>query len=134
MALYKDLPEDTIGERIKKMRLKLNIDKVKFAKSIHCELKSVFLWETNKIIPDATSIKKISDTYNIPLDYFHDYYYIYYNNPEEVFLKWKKENGYTYAAISRMLKCHTATIHTFINGKHKLSYNRYIELKKIGVF
>jgi len=132
--LYKDLPETNIGERIKKLRFRLHIDRIQFAKSIHCEIKTVVLWETHKIMPEATSIKKISDTYNVPLDYFHKYYYVYYNNPQELFLEWKKRNGYTYEAIGNMITSSDTTIHHFASGKYKLSYKLYVQLEVIGVF
>lgn len=129
-----NLPENTIGERIKKCRLKLGLSREVFAKSIRSELKTVALWEQDKIIPKAPSIKKISDTYNIPLDYFHDYYYIYYNDPIEKFLKWKEQNSYTYEQLGKMVKADTSTIHNFASGKYKLSFILYSQLKDKGVF
>lgn len=128
------LPENTIGQRIKKCRLKLGLSREVFAKSIKSELKTVALWEQDKIIPKAPSIKKISDTYNIPLDYFHYYYYIYYNNPIEKFLKWKKETNYTYEQLGKMIKANTSTIHNFASGKYRLSFSLYFQLDKLGVF
>lgn len=128
------LPENTIGQRIKKCRLKLGLSREVFAKSIKSELKTVALWEQDKIIPKAPSIKKISDTYNIPLDYFHDYYFIYYNDPIEKFLKWKKQNSYTYEQLGKMLKANTSTIHNFASGKYKVSFILYSQLKELNVF
>lgn len=128
------LPENTIGERIKKCRLKLGLSREVFAKSIKSELKTVALWEQDKIMPTAPSIKKISETYNIPLYYFHDYYYIYYNDPTETFLKWKKQNRYTYEQLGKMIKANTSTIHNFATGKYKLSFCLYFQLKNINVF
>lgn len=128
------LPENTIGERIKKCRLKLGLSREVFAKSIRSELKTVALWEQDKIMPTAPSIKKISDTYNIPLDYFHDYYYIYYNDPIEKFLKWKEQNSYTYKQLGKILKADTSTIHNFASGKYKLSFILYSQLNELGVF
>lgn len=128
------LPENTIGERIKKCRLKLGLSREVFAKSIKSELKTVALWEQDKIMPTSPSIKKISDTYNIPLEYFHNYYYIYYNNPIEKFLKWKKENNYTYEQLGKTIKADTSTIHNFASGKYKLSFSLYKQLKELELF
>jgi len=133
-ALYKDLPEETIGERINKLRVRLNISRNKFANSIDIQTELVRHWETNEIIPKAPYIKKISDIYNIPLNYFHDYYYIYYNEPEEAFLKWKKENNYTYRGLGKKMNCSTSTIQFFGGSISKLSYKLYTELKELGVF
>lgn len=128
------LPENTIGERIKKCRLKLGLSREVFAKSIRSELKTVAFWEQDKIMPTAQSIKKISDTYNIPLDYFHDYYYIYYNDPIERFMKWKTENNYTYRQLSKILNVDISTLNTFAKSHHRLSYFLFLQFKKHHIF
>ena len=84
-------------------------------------------------MPEAQSIKKISDTYNIPLDYFHKYYYVYYTNPKAVFLEWKKKNGYTYIDLGKMINSSSSALQFFGSGRTTLSYKLYIELNAIGV-
>ncbi|MGL4107041.1 helix-turn-helix domain-containing protein [Clostridium sp. LP20] len=132
--MYKGLPENTIGERIEKARLKLNIDRIEFAKSIGAEIKTVYIWEKKGIIPEASSIKKISDTYNIPLEYFHYYYAVYYNKPEEAFRKWRIDHNYNNVQVSKMIKAVSSTLYTFENGTYKLSFDLYLQLKELGIF
>jgi len=56
--LYKALPEDTTGEKIRKQRLLHGLEKEKFCEMISTEEKSLEFWESNKIIPVPKSIKK----------------------------------------------------------------------------
>lgn len=132
--LYKTLPEDTIGEKIRKHRLLYGLEKEKFCKMINTEEKSLELWESHKIIPVPKSIKKIYDLFNLPLDYFGEYYSLYYNHPEKLFLEWKSRNGYSYKKCVIILECSESTIINFVNEKYGMSYEMYFKTKKVGIF
>lgn len=54
---------------------------------ISTEEKSLELWESNKIISAPKSIQKICNLFNLSLDYFSEYYSLYYNHPEKLFFK-----------------------------------------------
>lgn len=63
--LYKALPENTIGEKIRKQRLLHGLEKEKFCEMISTEEKSLEFWESKKIIPAPKSKKIIN--YNVCL-------------------------------------------------------------------
>ena len=84
-ALYKQLPENTVGEKILKQRLTRNIERKDFCKIINAEKKTVELWELHGLVPTAKSIKKICDLFELPLEYFCEYYAMYFNTPEKFF-------------------------------------------------
>ena len=132
--LYKALPEDTIGEKIRKQRLLHGIEKEKFCEMISTEEKSLEFWESNKIIPASKFLKKVCNLFNLPLDYFGEYYSLYYNHPEKLFLKWKSRNDYSYKKCVIILKCSESTIINFVNGKYGMSYEMYLKMKEAGIF
>lgn len=132
--LYKALPEDTIGEKIRKQRLLHGLEKEKFCEMISLEEKSLELWESHKIIPAPKSIKKVCDLFNLPLDYFSEYYSLYYNHPEKLFLKWKSINGYSYKKCISILKCSESTLINFAKCKYCMSYEMYLKMNKVGIF
>ena len=132
--LYKSLPEDTIGEKIKKQRLLHGLEKEKFCEMISAEEKSLELWESNKIIPSPKSIQKICDLFSLPLNYFGTYYSLYYNHPEKLFLKWKSRNDYSYKKCVSILECSESTLINFVNGKYGISYEMYLKMNKVGIF
>lgn len=132
--LYKALPEDNIGEKIRKQRLLHGLEKEKFCEMISTEEKSLEFWESNKIIPAPKSIKKICDLFNLPLDYFGEYYSLYYTHPEKLFLEWKSRNGYSYKKCVSILECSESTLINFVNGKYGMSYDMYLKMKKVGIF
>ena len=132
--LYKALPEDTIGEKIRKQRLLHGLEKGKFCEMISTEEKSLELWESHKIIPAPKSIKKICNLFNLPLDYFSEYYSLDYNHPEKLFLEWKNRNGYSYKKCVSILKCSESTIINFVKGKYGMSYEMYLKMNKVGIF
>ena len=126
--LYNTLPEDTIGEKIRKQRLLHGFEKEKFCEMISTEEKSLEFWESNKIIPAPKSIKKICNLFNLPLDYFSEYY------PEKLFLKWKSRNDYSYKKCVSILECSESTIINFVKGKYGMSYEIYLKMKEVGIF
>jgi len=132
--LYKALPEDTIGEKIRKQRLLHGLEKEEFCEMISTEEKSLEFWESNKIIPAPKSIKKICDLLNLTLDYFSEYYSLYYNHPEKLFLKWKSRNGYSYKKCISILECSESTLINFAKGKYGMSYEMYLKMNKVGIF
>lgn len=57
--IYKPLPEDTIGEKIRKQRLLHGLEKETFFEMISTKEKSLELWESHKIISAPKSIKNM---------------------------------------------------------------------------
>lgn len=101
---------------------------------INTEEKSLELWEANKIIPAPKSIQKICNLFNLSLEYFGEYYSLYYNHPEKLFLEWKHRNGYSYKKCVSILECSESTIINFVKGKYGMSYEMYLKMKKVGIF
>ncbi|NFI56366.1 helix-turn-helix transcriptional regulator [Clostridium botulinum] len=87
--LNKSLPENTIGEKIRKVRKMNDLECSEFCKIIKCMKKTLWLWEFDRILPHPNSIKKICDNFNIELEYFDYYYKWYFSDYEIAFLKWK---------------------------------------------
>lgn len=117
-----------------KQRLSRNIERKDFCKIINAEKKTVELWELHGLIPAAKSIKKVCDLFELPLEYFDEYYSIYFKNPEELFVEWKNMNGYSYSDCVRILECSRSALLTFVRGDYGLSYDMYLKMKKVGIF
>lgn len=100
---------------------------------LNCELKSLQSWEVYNLIPRAASIKKICDLLDIPLNYFGDYYYQYFDSPEDKVKAWKEKNGYSYVESSNIIGTKVSTLNIFINGKSNLSNELYIKLHRLDI-
>lgn len=72
-SLYSNLPEDTIGEKIKKLRLKYNITQLQFARSIHRGFGTVTKWEQEITTPSNNTLSDIVTIYNLDENYFDLY-------------------------------------------------------------
>ena len=101
---------------------------------INAEKKTVELWELHGLVPSSKSIKKICDFFELPLEYFGEYFAIYFRNPEELFVEWKNRNGYSYSECVRILECSRSALITFVRGYYGLSYDMYLKMKEVGVF
>lgn len=101
---------------------------------INAEKKTVELWELHRLVPAAKSLKKICDLFDIPLEYFGEYYATYFKCPKILFLKWKNRNGYSYSDCVRILECSKSALLTFVRRDYGLSYDMYFKMKKVGIF
>ena len=101
---------------------------------INAEKKTVELWELHGLVPTAKSIKKICDLFELPLEYFGEYYALYFKHPEELFIEWKNMNGYSCSDCVRILECSRSALLSFTNSISGLSYDMYLKMKEVGVF
>jgi transcriptional regulator with XRE-family HTH domain len=132
--MYKDLEEDTIGEKIIKLRKVHNLNQKEFAKIIGHHFDTVLHWETHDVMPKPESIKNICDKFDLPLKYFHEYYYFYFNDPGERIRRWKEKRKYTYSKCCKFLGVSDCTLKKLVSRRIGLSYEMYLRLKDNGVF
>ncbi|MBB6622584.1 helix-turn-helix transcriptional regulator [Clostridium gasigenes] len=126
--LYKNLPENTIAEKIIKIRKIRNLERDEFANVINHNLSTVQHWEVKNVPPTPGSILDICNIFNLELNYFSEYYYLYYNPPIEKIIKWKTKKGYTYKQCCDILDINYSTFSRLINDRVSLSYSMYIKL------
>lgn len=59
-----------VANNIYNLRKKLNLTQVEFANKINYSDKAVSRWEKSEVTPDIETLQKISETYNVELEYF----------------------------------------------------------------
>lgn len=132
--LYKDLPEDTVTQKINKIRKMHNLERDEFAKIIGHHWSTIQSWEIDNVPPNPHSIRDICSKFNLSLKYFGEYYYLYFNNPGAIFKNWKEQKGYSYPQCAKLLSISDSGLKRFTRGSLNLSYSLYLNLKNIGVF
>ncbi|HEX9026689.1 MAG TPA: XRE family transcriptional regulator [Clostridium sp.] len=100
---------------------------------INKEKKTMELWELYVLVPAAKSVKKICDLFELPLEYFGEYYTMYFRNPEESFVEWKNRNGYSYSDYVMILEFSRSDLLTFVREDYGISYDMYLKIKKVGI-
>lgn len=63
------MPEETIGDRIRKIRIAVGLSQAQFARAIYVSRSTVYKWERDKAVPYAHDIRHISDRFNVSCDY-----------------------------------------------------------------
>lgn len=134
MELYRDMPEDTISDKIIRLRYMHHLERYEFAAILDLHEDTIKDWEINNIMPHPQNIRKICENFNIPLKYFHEYYNIYFNKPGEAIKKWKEKKGLTYSKACKLLNISHSGFARLLKGKIKLSYEMYLKLKVLKVF
>ncbi|OPJ63392.1 helix-turn-helix domain-containing protein [Clostridium oryzae] len=114
------MPESTIAEKLIKLRYMHNLEREEFAEQLNFHWDTVEGWELHNIMPKPQNIKKLCEFYNVSLEFFHIYYKIYFDNPEEKIKAWKEKNNYTYEDLMDMLGVSHSAVARLMNGKIKI--------------
>ncbi|SMC29589.1 hypothetical protein SAMN02745134_03948 [Clostridium acidisoli DSM 12555] len=128
------MPETTIADKIIKLRYTHNLRQEDLADLLNMHCSAIDGWEVHNVMPKPISIDKLCKLFNLPYNYFHEYYKIYFNNPGEKIKSWKIKNKLTYEKLSKLLGITHSCVGRLLNNKINLSYNIYMELKKLGAF
>lgn len=60
---------NTIGDRIKQERIKLNLTQEMLAQKLNVTRSVVANWEINRVVPDALEINELANLFNVCSDY-----------------------------------------------------------------
>jgi len=130
--LYDEIDESTVGGKIYKLRKSVNLTKLELAKLLNTDAVTVERWELGIHPPKPSYIKDICSIFNLPLEYFHEYYYFYYISPKPQILKWMKENNLSNYKLSKLTELGESSIGRYFNGKINLTYGFYTTFKNLG--
>lgn len=62
------MPE-TIGDRIRKLRINAGMSQRKFARSVYVTRSTVYRWEKGKSVPYAHDVQHIAERFGVSCDY-----------------------------------------------------------------
>lgn len=133
-SLYYSLPENTIAEKILKIRKMNNLERKDLGKILGLHHDTIVQWELFDVMPKPLNIKLICNKFNLPLSYFNEYYHVYFNNPGTLIRAWKDKNKYTYPQCCSIFNISHSGFVRIINNKIALSYEMYCKMKTAGVF
>lgn len=69
-VLSNNIPNDTIANKLKKLRIGNDITQLEFAKSINKGFGTITKWEQGLTIPSQDTLNRIKNIYNLPEIYF----------------------------------------------------------------
>lgn len=127
--LYKDMPENTIGEKIHKLRAMHHLERNELAKLIGCHIDTVENWENENVPPKIYNIEKLCNLFDVQAEYFHAYYSILKTDYVKRILTYKNTNGLNYQQLGLLLGISESTIKRIINKKLILSLKLFYKLK-----
>ena len=131
--LYKNLPEITIAEKIIKLRKTHNLERHELADMLGLHFDTVIRWEQG-VFPKPENVKLLGELFCIPIEYFHEYYSIYYSSYQGKIREWKDKNKYSYSMAAGILGVSHSGFARLLSGKVRLSYDMYLKLQSMDVF
>lgn len=69
-ALAYNIPDKTIGDKIKKLRVSLGLTQLQFAKSINMGFGTIAKWEQNLTHPSAKILNELTLIFKLNKNYF----------------------------------------------------------------
>lgn len=126
--LYAHYIEDSIADKIKKIRLSYNLTRKQMAKILNCHHTTIQDWENNNILPSIKMALNICDKFSVELRYLGTYYEYALYPPIDSIRHWMSINNLSYNQASYILSVSDSTLKRLLRGKIKLSYNLFILL------
>ncbi|GKX31176.1 hypothetical protein SH1V18_36560 [Vallitalea longa] len=127
-----ELPEVTIGDRIRKSRLKKGLSQEALAKRAKIGRKYLIGFENDQYFPSLYNIRRIAGVLQVDEDYLCDSYLRFINNnPSEKILSIRKGLNLTRKELGKILNVHSGTIKKWeinISTINRNNFNKLISL------
>lgn len=129
------LPEITIGNRIRKNRLKKGLSQATLAKEANIGRKYLIGFENDQYFPSLHNIRKIAEVLQVDEDYLCDSYLKFIkNNPSKKILSIREGFNLTRKELGELLNVHSGTIKKWevsISIINRINYYKLISLLDI---
>ncbi|MFV3013726.1 helix-turn-helix domain-containing protein [Clostridium botulinum] len=117
MPTLGNLPENTIGEKIKKYRLLRGLTQKDLSIQTNIKLSAIGTYETDKIYPPIEKLKKIATALDIDIYFLMDDYYKFIcNNPKVFFRDLLAKSNLTVKEVSDFLDVHKTMYNRWLDG------------------
>ncbi len=123
--LYENMPESTIGEKIKKQRFIHHLERNELAKLVGCHIDAVEKWEKDNVYPKMSNLKKLCQLFGVSAGYFDKYYETLEGNYIEKILTYKTKNKLSYKQLGCLLGISESALIRLISKKLSLSLNLF---------
>jgi len=102
---YSDLPEDTFGQRLKKLRLSKGLSQYELGNKVGMKHSMIGSYEREEFYPNLDSINKLGTILNINILCSDGYskFLVKSHNFKDKLFKWRLENNLTKRAASKLL-------------------------------
>lgn len=111
------LPENTLGDRVKKLRLLNNYTIKDLCKKCNLSPETISNIEKNRTKPSIISLNKLSQNLNTSNAYLLNTNNWPENNPGEIIYKYRMKKGLSQRKLAKMCNLHYSTIKDYEDGR-----------------
>ncbi|KZL93626.1 helix-turn-helix transcriptional regulator [Clostridium magnum] len=116
--LYKDLDEPTVGNRIEKQRMIMNLSQRDLANVTGVSSSTIEDYESSRVSPSPNALLKMSKALRKPLECFYDDYYKFiFSDFKSIIKNWRIQNNLTLWQSGKLTGIEYRTIRKWENGK-----------------
>lgn len=126
---YSNLPETTVGEKIRKLRLIKNMSQEELCNKAGIKRGTLDTFEFNDAYPSPNTLVKIANILDKPIEYFFDEYYKFVFKQSENLKEWRKENNLSIRAAAKKLGINEKTLWQWENNVCYMNRVTYEKIK-----
>lgn len=131
VELYKNLSVNTIGDKLKKMRLMLGMTQQEFSQLLDIQRSAVNDYESNNILPAPDVIIKLSNILGKDSFKFDDYARFILSDYQDRLKKWRIDNKYSLRKVASIIEVCSTTYRSWENGTSYISRDSFYKNKSI---
>ena len=128
--LYKNLCEETVGNRIEKSRLIKNLSQYQLGKLIGVSHSTIQDYESGMCFPSPAILVKISKVIKRSIEYYYDDYYKFiFSNYSNTIKNWRIKHNLSYWYAGKLTGIDYRTLKNWENGTTVINRVYYEKLK-----
>ncbi len=127
----KELPERTLGEKIRKQRYLKGLTAAELGRLCGCATVTINFYESDTYFPSYDVMKKICTVLDVPVTYFEDDYYNFVLSDDytNYLRRWRKENADSIDDVKKILGVSYSTYCEWEKGK-RMSRESFEKIKE----
>lgn len=129
--LYNTLEENTLGQRLKKNRMKLGLSQKQL--SIKCNISrgAIIGYENDSVHPSKEALIKLSKVIDLNYICVSEYSKFILSNYSNIIKNWRIKNNLTVRKAAKILNVDSTTLNRWEKGTYMVSKNNYERVKAI---
>ncbi|WP_078695828.1 helix-turn-helix transcriptional regulator [Caloramator quimbayensis] len=128
---YSYLPDATVGEKIRKIRLIKNMSQEELCSKSGIRRGTLDTFEFNEAYPSPITLIRIAKALNEPIEYFFDNYYKFVFIQSEILKKWRNKNKLSIRSAAKVLDINEKTLWQWENNICYMNRVTYEKVKHI---
>ncbi|APC81723.1 TPA: helix-turn-helix transcriptional regulator [Clostridium botulinum] len=129
--LYDTLEENTLGQRLKKNRMKLGLSQKQLSVKCNISRGAIIGYENDSVHPSKEALIKLSKVIDLSYICISEYSKFILSDYSSIIKNWRIKNNLTVRKAAKILNVDSTTLNRWEKGTYMVSKNNYERIKDI---